>query len=271
MTMNKYKTACALIGAYSALAQAGGLHDADYILAVQGNQIVVGAVDPDTGEVVYPSRIKSAVMGAEGFPNFTNDPGFNAELGQLNPGMLIGFSILRAPRVWDEVAMDFETIATEQITVRAAAQNIDAPSTDMRVDGIVFGQASNTPSATFHHHMQYLLNGGLPPVVEGVWLLEIELWTESPGIDPSAPLFLVFAQGSGEGQLDDAIAYIENNLIGSPCLADLNADGNLDFFDVSAFLTLYNAQDSIADFNNDGQFNFFDVSAFLTAYTGGCP
>ena len=269
--MNMYKSACALIGASCALVQASGLHDADYILALQDNQIIAGVVDPDTGDVIYPSRIKSALMGAEGFPNFTNDPGFNAELGQLNPGMFIGFSILRAPRVWDEVAMDFETIATEQITVRAAAQNIDAPSTDMRVDGIVFGQASNTPSATFHHHMQYLLNGGLPPIVEGVWLLELELWTESPGIAPSDPLFLVFAQGSGEDQLDDAIAYIENNLIGSPCLADLNSDGNLDFFDVSAFLTAYNAQDSIADFTGDGQFNFFDVSAFLTAYTGGCP
>ncbi len=253
------------------MTQASDLHDADYILAIQDNQIVTGAIDPDTGEVVYPSRIKSAILGAEGFPNFTNDPGFNAELGQLNPGMFIGFSILRAPRVWDDVAMDFETIATEQITVRAAAQNIIAPSTDTRLDGIVFGQASNTPSATFHHHMQYLLNDGTGPMIEGIWLLELELWDESSSVDPSDPLYLLFAQGDGEDQLDDAIAWVEDNLIGSACLADLSGDGNLDFFDVSAFLVAYNAQDIVADFNNDGQFNFFDVSAFLTAYTNGCP
>jgi hypothetical protein len=29
--------------------------------------------------------------------------------------------------------------------------------------------------------------------------------------------------------------------------------------------------DPVADFNNDGNFNFFDVSAFLTAYNAGCP
>jgi len=259
------------IAAGCAMTHASDLHDADYILSIQNNQIVAGVIDTASGDIVYPFPIKSASLGAEGFPNFTNDPGFNAELGQLNPGMLIGFSILRAPRVWDDVAMDFETIATEQISIRAAAQNFNAPSTDMRVDGIVFGQASNSASASFHHHMQYFLNGGLPPVVEGVWLLELELWDESQSVDASDPLYILFAQGAGEDQLDDAIAWIENNLIGSPCLADLNGDGNLDFFDVSAFLTAYNAQNTIADFNMDGQFNFFDVSAFLSAYTNGCP
>lgn len=264
-------TAFATLAVTCSMAASSGLHDADFILAVRDSQIVTGVVNPDTGDVIYPSRIKSAMLGAEGFPNFTNDPGFNAELGQLVPGMTIGFSILRAPRVWDDVTMDFDTTASEQITVRAAAQDIDAPSSDTVLEGIVFGQASNTPSATFHHHMQYLLNGALPPMVQGVWMLELELWTESSGIDASDPLYLVFAQGDGEDQLDDAIAWIEDNLIGSACLADLTGDGVLDFFDVSAFLVAFNAQDTVADFNNDGQFNFFDVSSFLSAYTEGCP
>jgi hypothetical protein len=253
------------------MSEAGGVHNADFVPAVQDGKIVVGSVDPDTGDVVYPSPIMSAILGSEGFPNFTNNPGFNAELGALIPGMTIGFSILRAPRVWDDVAMDFETIASEQITVRASAQNFVAPSTDTRVDGIVFGQASSTPAASFHHHLQYLLNNGIPPMVEGVWLLELELWSGNSGVEASDPLYVVFGQGAGEGQIDDAIAWIEENLIGSPCLADINGDGTLNFFDVSAFLTAYSAQEQVADFNNDGQFNFFDVSAFLSAYANGCP
>lgn len=52
--------------------------------------------------------------------------------------------------------------------------------------------------------------------------------------------------------------------------ADLNGDGNLDFFDISLFLSAFNAQDSMADFNEDGLFNFFDVSAFLNAFQAGC-
>ena len=62
------------------------------------------------------------------------------------------------------------------------------------------------------------------------------------------------------------------------CPADLfpsNApDGQLNFFDLSAYLGLFNAQDPAADFfpdGGDGQFNFFDVSAYLAAYNAGCP
>jgi len=47
--------------------------------------------------------------------------------------------------------------------------------------------------------------------------------------------------------------------------------GELNFFDVSEFLSRYNAADLSVDFNGDGMLNFFDVSAFLVAYNGGCP
>jgi len=61
-------------------------------------------------------------------------------------------------------------------------------------------------------------------------------------------------------------------LVGTPpCPADITGDGVINFFDVSAFLGAFSAQDPIADFTNDGAFNFFDVSAFLQAFTAGCP
>jgi hypothetical protein len=54
-------------------------------------------------------------------------------------------------------------------------------------------------------------------------------------------------------------------------LADLNGDGLIDFFDVSAFLSAFNSELPQADFNNDGAYDFFDVSAFLQAFnSGGC-
>ncbi|MDF1810239.1 MAG: GC-type dockerin domain-anchored protein [Phycisphaerales bacterium] len=55
------------------------------------------------------------------------------------------------------------------------------------------------------------------------------------------------------------------------CRADLHTNGQLNFFDVSAFLNAYSMNDPIADFTNDGVFNFFDVSAFLQSYNAGCP
>ncbi len=55
------------------------------------------------------------------------------------------------------------------------------------------------------------------------------------------------------------------------CPADLTNDGQLDFFDVSAFLDAFGAQEPAADFTGDGLFDFFDVSDFLDAFGAGCP
>jgi hypothetical protein len=49
------------------------------------------------------------------------------------------------------------------------------------------------------------------------------------------------------------------------CRADINADGSLNFLDVSEFLS------TRPDFNNDSAFNFLDVSAFLSEFAQGCP
>jgi len=55
------------------------------------------------------------------------------------------------------------------------------------------------------------------------------------------------------------------------CPADITGEGDLDFFDVSAFLTAFAMMDPVADFTGEGDFDFFDVSAFLTAFAAGCP
>ncbi|MCA9276515.1 MAG: hypothetical protein KDA29_10860 [Phycisphaerales bacterium] len=81
--------------------------------------------------------------------------------------------------------------------------------------------------------------------------------------------FRGYAWGENIGwiNLDDDTIYVGLN----NCPADLNGDGMLNFFDVSAFLGAYNAMDPAADFTGDGLFNFFDVSAFLIAFNSGCP
>ena len=58
---------------------------------------------------------------------------------------------------------------------------------------------------------------------------------------------------------------------GSTCLADLNGDGELDFFDVSMFRDLFLMNDLSVDFDGNGVLNFFDVSVFTNSYAAGCP
>ena len=56
-----------------------------------------------------------------------------------------------------------------------------------------------------------------------------------------------------------------------PCPADLDQDGDLDFFDVSAFLVAFSNSDPLADLQPDGNYNFFDVAQFIALYQNGCP
>ncbi len=64
---------------------------------------------------------------------------------------------------------------------------------------------------------------------------------------------------------------ITSEVCDNVCPADINGDGVLNFFDVSAFLSAFGQGDLIADFTDDGMLNFFDVSAFLSAFGNGCP
>jgi hypothetical protein len=66
----------------------------------------------------------------------------------------------------------------------------------------------------------------------------------------------------------DACLIVTTNI---DCPPDLTGEGDLNFLDVSAFLTAFANQEPAADFNPDGNFNFLDVSAFLAQFADGCP
>jgi hypothetical protein len=71
-------------------------------------------------------------------------------------------------------------------------------------------------------------------------------------------------------QLDYGISVLQS-CASSVCVADLDGNGELDFEDVSAFITAYNEMNPLADFNSDSLFNFYDVSGFVMSYLDGCP
>ncbi len=89
------------------------------------------------------------------------------------------------------------------------------------------------------------------------------------GSDESADLTIKWANGDVTNLA--GVAPGRYTITAMSCPSDLNGDGNLNFFDVSAFLTMYQDQHPQGDMNGDGEFNFFDVSAFLVLYQAGCP
>lgn len=108
--------------------------------------------------------------------------------------------------------------------------------------------------------------GGSIPLSAGWHQVRIEFFENGGG----AGLFATMAgPGLPEQDLQGIMITHESN---EQCsIADINADGVIDFFDVSAYLELFNANDLAADFTGDGMFTFFDVSEFLQAFHAGCP
>lgn len=101
------------------------------------------------------------------------------------------------------------------------------------------------------YHFGFEVNTVVGPSVEGVLVGFF-------GVDePDAAEYLF-----------NAIAPPHNDFI---CEGDINGDGEANFFDVSAFLGFFAAQDLTVDVNGDGELNFFDVSAFLSLLAIGCP
>jgi hypothetical protein len=99
------------------------------------------------------------------------------------------------------------------------------------------------------------------------------------------PVMIAGGDVDGDGDIDLAVADLQGlkgavgvmlNECGSgpePCPADLAEPfDTLNFFDLSAYLSLYNAQDPAADLAAPlGVLNFFDLSEYLSLYNAGCP
>lgn len=99
--------------------------------------------------------------------------------------------------------------------------------------------------------------------------LRIQTTVWDTAFDPSGVIYAggQFESAGGNNAARNAAVFDCN----MGCPADLSGDGQLDFFDVSAFLNAFNSNQPAGDFTGDGVWDFFDVSAFLNAFNLGCP
>ncbi|MDF1809011.1 MAG: hypothetical protein P1U42_04880 [Phycisphaerales bacterium] len=55
------------------------------------------------------------------------------------------------------------------------------------------------------------------------------------------------------------------------CHIDLVQDGELNFYEMSGFLSQFHVEYPGVDLNSDGRYDFFDISEFIKQYSAGCP
>lgn len=115
------------------------------------------------------------------------------------------------------------------------------------------------------------------PAVSGLACL---IWTKDPALsaDDVAAIIIASADDLGDAGWDEKYGYGRINaaaaLDATPCYADLNGDGELDFSDFLAFQNALLANDPAADCDRTQGarvFDLFDYLCFQNAFMQGCP
>lgn len=131
------------------------------------------------------------------------------------------------------------------------------------------GNVVFTDGALIADHIQWNIGGVDDPTADersdeavagGVWTA-VDEWVETA--TDTEWVLLIDLSGA---ELHGPVSYQHLG-----CLADSNRDGNLDFFDISIFLSAFSGGEPRADINFDGVHDFFDVSDYLGLFSAGCP
>ncbi|PCI10233.1 hypothetical protein COB72_04165 [bacterium] len=236
-----------LIGALTA---PGVITDVDVVDGIA--YMICEGVGLVVADVSDPTSAK--ILGSFEMPNSTLDievQGSIAYIADSDAGlMMIDIQVPTAP-----VFVDFRTIpnGAKQLSVSGDSVHVLENASDNNPGLWSFDISSGIPLGVYRGTSRWLNN--------------------VKAIGDTA--FLVF-QDEGSGAVEGLKTIDVTNLcntscpMDAPCPADLNHDGVLNSFDISAFLGFYNAQDLRADFTCDGYFNFFDLSLWLSEFSNGC-
>lgn len=246
-------------------AMASAQHAGDIFLSVEKGKIITGEFDDDQGMQI-DRRVFGATFGDSGFPEFTSSPGFDAPGGTFPVGTSIGFNALAGWTVWN--GDGFEPAAGESLYISFGPLNVTVE--DEPVEGFQLTVQSN---GGWHRHYDYFILGpsGDNPL-PGIYLLELELYNTSPNIQPTEPFWKVFNFGMPASVHDEAIAWVEDNLLDDDCPGDINDDGTVDGLDLLILLGEWGEcpGDCSADLNGDGAVDGLDLLIFLSSW-GECP
>lgn len=213
--MKRTATACAALAfVFGSTTAFAGPHDGDIFVTILGNQLVTGL-----GEHGEPPRLHVRAFLSEFgedplLPRFTDEPGFDSADGTFTAGALVGFNITNRLGRWNGMGFDYLMGDTETITIShlMGGQRVTA-------DGFVAGFGLPADSdGEWHYHLGYTIGhaDGVTDPMEGIYLLELDLWTNETGVANSLPFWLVMNYGDTEANHDAAYDYVQENLVPEP-------------------------------------------------------
>ncbi len=206
---------CVLSGIALALLPAAALPSArgDVGFRIADNRLVTWEEDdaaPPGENWIAPRRVFGAdLVLIDGVPT-SNDPGFNGEDGTLS-GFRLGFNVLKAARIWSVASHDFGSISPLSVTMDSAlVGGVATPASDPASP--IAGPNVLVPAGEFDFHYDFNLNGTTP----GIYLLELQITTDRPGIAASLPYWVTLNYGLDASEHAAAVLWVEQNLVPAP-------------------------------------------------------
>jgi WD40 repeat protein len=250
-------------------------------VAMSGTSVIIGAYQDDdrgldsgsayifdakTGEQVIKLVPNDGEAGdgfgwsvaASGGRVLVGAPGGGSDNG-VNTGSAYIFNTFTGQQILELLANDSAIGARFGYSVGMSGNTAVVGARSDDVNGIDSGSAYTYAVGAGHQIAKLLPSDGE----------EYDGFGRSVGINENS--VVIGARDDDDNGVDSGSAYLFT--IDNPCDglgADLTGDGQLDFFDISVFLTAFQLNDPIADFNEDGAFDFFDASIFLNEFIAGC-
>lgn len=207
-------------------------HHGDIGVSIVDDRLITSFVEGGGARVGLGAaeRVFESELGSVEYGPFGNDePGYTSNA--LPAGFNLGFNILSELKRWNGSAFDGSIAETMQI-----ARFLGTPGEESRetssgfVGGFLFASADE--NNFIDEHMSHVLQGapvtrGFADPSDGVYLLELELFTDTPGIANSDPYWIVFNMNQSEADHEAAVDYVRNVIVPAPasalamCLAPL--------------------------------------------------
>jgi len=182
-------------------------HEGDIVLTVRHGRIITGSGE---GADFRRAQVFGSEFGAEGFPNTTDEPGFDNLLGTFAPGSLISFYILSELLQWDGAALG-STLNGEVMEISLGPVAVTTSSGFVPGFTLPVGE-----SGEWHEHYEYTLIDGGRGVTDGVFALKMNLVSDDPGVGRSIPFWLVFNQNADEAIHDGVIDWVAAKVVPAP-------------------------------------------------------
>ena len=243
-------------------------HAGDVFIYVEKGHIETGIVDED--EVEEHVRVFESEFGESGWPEYTDEPGWEAFPGTFDPQLRVGWNAVHGLERWN--GDGFDGSLDETIIVNFSTLTFEIGPEP--VDGFDLAVA---PDGSFHRHIGFLIDHPKGNPAAGIYLVELELYATVgiTGFTPehSEPFWIVFNYSGSEEDHEAAVEWVAENLAGEDhgnCYGDVNDSHDVDVSDLLILISDWGScSECEADLNEDGNVDITDLLELIGVW-GEC-